>query len=66
MIDLVQHVADALTACAAGHTPTDAEVRRFQSLVGALLSTDTVYAADNTHPDAWLMYSVGMLTCVEP
>ena len=53
-IDLVQHVADALASRAAGSTCAEAELRRYQSLVGALL-----YAAVNTRPD--VAYSVGML-----
>jgi hypothetical protein len=53
-IDLVQHVADALASRVAGREPPEDEVRRYQSLVGALL-----YAAVNTRPD--VAYAVGML-----
>ena len=49
--DLAQHVADALS-CDAPRSAED--IRRFQSIVGALL-----YASTNTRPD--IAYAVGML-----
>ncbi len=52
--ELVQHVADALASRLAGHASSDVDVRRYQSLVGALL-----YAAVNTRPD--VAYPIGML-----
>jgi len=48
---LPQHVADALVDVSERHP---ADVKKYQSLVGALL-----YAATNTRPD--IAYSVGML-----
>jgi len=52
--DLPQVIADALTMKLAGETPDPALLKRYQSLVGALL-----YAATNTRPD--IAYATGML-----